>query len=415
MVAPPDSCVPCIVLGLETQIGLAIVRELGRAGVRVIGIAHDQHAIGLASRYLEHQLVVTQPRSQELIVALRNLGDVYGPCSLIAVSESNLTWLAANRNFLGKVHPIIPTQEMLAVVLDKQRTLTAAKAVDITVPDSIEPVSMKHAGELANSFKFPAVLKWKDPNSVAKKLEDNGLAMIKAEYVYSPEEFLTVSRRYEPLGEWPILQTYCPGRGLGQFFYMHQGKAVRRFQHLRVAEWPPEGGFSSVCDSIPLDNHTALQNKSIALLNYIGWEGVAMVEYRWDPTTNEAVLMEINGRYWGSYPLAVHCGGAFAPISYFLANDIALPPLGGVSSGIRCRMMSTELKRLYRILFDNKKIVDRSFKIEKWAELSRFIEDFFRPNVTYYVWDKDDPGPFRADLANLIRKVAGRMLGAQRN
>lgn len=414
MVAPFDCRVPCIVLGLETQIGLAIVRELGRAGVRVIGIAHDQSAIGLASRFLEDKIVVPQPRSPELIIALRKLGESYGTCSLIAVSEANLTWLAANRNLLDKVNPITPTHETLAVVLDKQRTLAAAKAVAINVPESIEPVSMKHASELAISFKFPAVLKWKDPNAVVKKLENHGVDMIKAEYVYSPEQFMAVARRYEPLGEWPILQTYCPGRGLGQFFYMHQGKAVRRFQHLRVAEWPPEGGFSSVCDSIPLDEHSALQDKSIALLKHIGWDGVAMVEYRWDPTTNDAVLMEINGRYWGSYPLAVHCGGAFAPISYFLANGIALPPLPSVSSGIRCRMMSTELKRLYRILFDSKKIVDRSFKVEKWAELSRFVADFFRPRVRYYVWDKDDPGPFRADMANLICKALGRLLGVQR-
>ena len=413
MVAPLDPRLPCIVLGLETQIGLAIVRELGRAGVRVIGVAHDRNAIGLASRYLEHQLVVTQPRSPELLAALCALGDTYGPCSLLAVSEANLSWLAANRNLMGNVRPIVPTPEMLAIVLDKQRTLAAAKAVGITVPESIETLSMEHAVKIASSFKFPAVLKWKDPNSVVTELEAKSLDMIKAEYVYSPAQFMAVVRRYEPVGEWPILQTYCPGRGLGQFFYIHQGKAVRRFQHLRIAEWPPEGGFSTVCDSIPLNQHTALQEKSITLLNHIGWEGVAMVEYRWDPTSNEAVLMEINGRYWGSYPLAVHCGGAFALISYFLTNGIALPPLPEVSSGIRCRMMSTELKRLYRILFDSQKIEDRSFKVEKRVEISRFVADFFRPRVTYYLWDKDDPKPFRADLANLFRKIICRLLGLQ--
>jgi len=52
MSAEPDYHPPGIVLGLETQIGLCIVRELGQAGVRVIGIAHDWGAIGLRSRYL---------------------------------------------------------------------------------------------------------------------------------------------------------------------------------------------------------------------------------------------------------------------------------------------------------------------------------------------------------------------------
>lgn len=62
------------------------------------------------------------------------------------------------------------------------------------------------------------------------------------------------------------------------------------------------GGFSSVCDALPLSEHQALQAQSVALLRAIGWEGVAMVEYRFDPATGTAVLMEINGRFWGSYP-----------------------------------------------------------------------------------------------------------------
>ena len=40
---------PCYVLGIETQIGLSLIRELGEAGVPVVGIATDEHAIGLVS------------------------------------------------------------------------------------------------------------------------------------------------------------------------------------------------------------------------------------------------------------------------------------------------------------------------------------------------------------------------------
>ena len=408
MPSPVSTLPPCIVLGMETQIGLGIVRELGRAGVPVIGIAHESDAIGLASRYLSRSMVVNPPRSVELIEAIRALGEEFGPCSLLTVSEANQAWLAQHRNSFGKVQPVVPTQEKLAIVLDKQRTLQAARAVGIDVPETIEFASLKQAHALASSLVFPAVLKWKDPNAVAKKLSANGLALLKAEYVYTREEFLAAVQRYEPLGEWPIVQAYCPGRGLGQFFYMHQRQAVRRFQHLRVAEWPPEGGFSSVCDSVPLEQHKALQEKSIALLRQIGWEGVAMVEYRWDPMTDQAVLMEINGRYWGSYPLAMHCHADFALISYYLESGLSLPALPDLHPGIRCRMMSTEIKRLARIFLHPELIVDRSFKIRRWAETVRFIMDFFRPGVRYYVWDRSDPLPFMADLKNILQKLVKR-------
>ncbi len=51
---------------------------------------------------------------------------------------------------------------------------------------------------------------------------------------------------------------------------MRNGEVLRRFQHTRIAEWPPEGGFSSVCDSVPLSEHRELQERSIALLRAIG-------------------------------------------------------------------------------------------------------------------------------------------------
>ncbi len=399
---------PCIVLGMETQIGLGLVRELGRAGVRVIGIGHDANAIGLASRYLLRGLVVNQPRSPELIAVIRKLGEEFGPCCLLTVSEANLAWLAKRRHALGNVRAVVPAQEKLALVLDKQKTLEAARDVGIHVPETTELTSMVEAEALAKTFTFPAVLKWKDPNAVAKKLGAHGLALLKAEYVYTEDEFLSVAQRYEPLGEWPMVQSYCPGQGLGQFFYMHEGKAIRRFQHLRIAEWPPEGGFSSVCDSVALDQHVALQVKSIALLRHIGWEGVAMVEYRWDPATDQSVLMEINGRYWGSYPLAVHCHADFALLSYYIESGLGLPVLPALRPAIRCRMMSTEIKRLGRIFLHPELIVDRTFKVEKWREAMRFLADFFKPNVRYYVWDRNDPKPYWVDVKNLFKKLLGR-------
>lgn len=394
---------PCIVLGLETQIGLGIVRELGRAGVTVIGIAHEAAAIGLASRYLARGVVVAKPRSSELIATICALGEEFGECCLIAVSEVNLAWLATHRNSLGRVRAVAPAQAALQVVLDKQRTLQAARTVGIAVPETAEPSCMEDVTRLARCFRFPAVLKWKDPGAVAACLGAAGLELLKAEYVYSSEEFLAVAKRYLPIGQWPLVQEYCPGYGLGQFFYMHEHKAIRRFQHVRIAEWPPEGGFSSVCDALPLSQHQALQEQSIALLDAIGWDGVAMVEYRMDPRTGQAVLMEINGRYWGSYPLAVECKAGFALIAYCLHSRLGVPPLPLLRQGIRCRMIATEIKRLVRICLRPELILDSAFKIDKFGEIRRFFLDFFRPRVSYYVWSFTDPGPFFTDIGNLIR------------
>lgn len=393
---------PCIVLGVESQIGLAIIRELGLHGIRVVAVSHTPHAIGLFSRHVWRRLVVPGQRSAALLAALRATGDELGACSLITISEANLMWLQTVRHELSPLRPALPDAKALRAVLDKQVTLALATEVGILVPRTEDPRSLDDIDRIAADFPFPAVLKWKDPNAVAASLATAGIPLHKAEFVYDAVELRTVGHRYSGIGRWPLIQQYCPGRGLGQFIFMHQGRAVRRFQHLRIAEWPPEGGFSSVCEGVPLARHLVLQERSTALLQRIGWSGVAMVEYRLDEGSDQAWLMEINGRFWGSLPLASHAGAGFALLAHYAALGEALPELPPARDGLRCRMVATELKRLWRLLIRPELVTDRQFRIRRVAEVARFIADFFRPRVSYYVWNWRDPQPFLKDLANLL-------------
>lgn len=393
---------PCYVLGIETQIGLSLVRELGAAGIPVIGIATDVDAIGLQSRYLGSGEILRKPRTDEGLAELRALGERHGAGYLVTVSEANTTWLIDNRDHLGVITPLLPSKEAFSIVLDKAQTLAAAQAVGIDVPGSARPASWDDVEQTARSFRFPAVLKWSDPNAVAPALRAKGIELVKAEYVYTADEFLHVAARYRPVGEWPLVQEYCAGVGLGQFFFMHRGKAVRRFQHLRVAEWPPEGGFSSVCDAVPLEQFVELQEKSIRLLQQIGWDGVAMVEYRYDPARGRAVLMEVNGRFWGSFPLAMYCGAGFGLLAYSLQGQDKMPALPRLREDLRCRMVATEIKRLKRILFERGQIRDRTFQVRPLREVLRFVGDFLRPSVRYYVWSLKDIKPFIRDVRNML-------------
>jgi len=395
---------PCYVLGLETQIGLALVRELGRAGVPVIGIAQNPHALALRSRYLSAAAVVENLRSEHGLKALRELGERHGAGVLLAVSEVNTAWLIEHRHELGKIRAVVPSRESFAYALDKSLTLEAARRVGVLVPVSAVPSDWADVERIAATFPFPGVMKWPDPAAVMAKLQRHGLPLEKAEHVRNAGEFLSAARRYLPVNVWPMLQEYCPGIGLGQFFFMHEGQAIRRFQHIRIAEWPPEGGFSSVCDAVPLARFTDIQELSIALLREIGWEGVAMVEYRYDPTSERAVLMEINGRFWGSYPLAVASDAGFGLFAYSVNTLGYAPNITHPRDDLRCRMVVTELKRLARIILSPGKIKDPNFEIRPMLEIVRFLRDFFQQRVRYYVWAMDDPKPFLADLRNVITR-----------
>lgn len=393
-----------IVLGVESQIGLAILRELGRAGVRVVAISDDPQCIGFASKYVARRIRVDGHRSPEVIAAVNDIAREFGPVSLMTVSEANLMWLDSVRGaFAPPVRLAVPTATVMAGVLDKSCTLRAAQKVGIDTPITFEPESMLSIEQAAKRIRYPAVLKWKDVNAVAPRLGKAGLPIVKAEFVHDRSQLLSVAARYASIGEWPLVQEYCPGHGLGQFYFMHEGKAVRAFQHRRVAEWPPQGGYSAVCDSLPMDEHTELQSKSVALLGELGWEGVAMVEYRHDPKTGRSMLMEINGRFWGSLPLAVAAGAGFVRLAHAAALGGHWPELGPVTPGLRCRMVAAEVKRLHRIIFQPERISDPAFRRQPAAELLRFFGDFVRPQVCYFVWATDDPAPLWRDVRNATR------------
>lgn len=402
------AAVPCIVLGLESQIGLALVRELGRAGVPVIGIAHDRDELGLASRHLAERIVVAERRGPALLAAIRAIGERFGSATIATVSEANLAWLAANRAAIAPVVALVPGLEQLALALDKSRTLALAREVGVPVPVTWQPRSMAEARALRPDA-FPVVLKWPDPAAVMGALRAAGLPLHKAEFARDLAALQSALARYEPLGQWPLVQRYARGHGLGQFFFMHEGHVLRSFQHLRIAEWPPEGGFSSVCDAVPLGEHRALQALSVRLLQAMRWEGVAMVEYRFDAATGQAELMEVNGRFWGSLPLAVQAGAGFAVLAHFVQGQGAPVALGPLRDDLRCRMVATELKRLARIVLHPERIEDPMFQVRPAAEVWRFVRDFFSLRTRYYLWSIDDPRPFWADLRNVVRKVSRKV------
>lgn len=402
---PSQNFPPCFVLGIETQIGVGVVRELGRAGVRVIGLANRERSIGLASRYLERGVVVGPARDEALVARIRELANEYNNAMLMGISETDLTWLIAHRNDFGCAKVVAPDEDAFRLVLDKSETLRIAREVGIQVPVTRAPQSPEQWEAACNESHYPVVVKWPDPIKAIPVLRAHGLSLQKLEYAEDAEALRRIGDRFGPAGIWPLVQEYCPGRGLGQFFFMHEGKAIRRFQHRRIAEWPPEGGFSSVCDAVPLKAHWALQERSIALLQAIAWEGCAMVEYRFDDATGEAVLMEINGRFWGSFPLAMHAGAGFASLAYHLQGLGRVPPLAPLREDLRCRMISTEIKRLVRIFFQPGRIQDPFFRIEPGKELLRFARDFFRRGTCYYLWDRRDPGPWFADLRNYALRL----------
>jgi predicted ATP-grasp superfamily ATP-dependent carboligase len=395
---------PVVVLGIETPIGLAIVRELGTRGVAVHGIAWSAGALGLASRYL-HRGLIRAKGEEALIQQLIELSaNELGDACLFAIAENDITLLNRHRDRLAGYRMMFADEARMNRVINKEQTYAAASKAGLRVPQTRQIASMVQAEVASRELRFPVVLKWANPYDVTRSLSAAGLPLEKAHYCYTREELLNYLRPYEAVGVYPMVQEYCAGYGLGQFVLMKDRQAHYLFQHQRVHEWPPEGGFSSLCVSVGLDQHHKLMQQSIALLQELDWEGIAMVEYRHDPATGESALMEINGRFWGSLPLAWHAGAPFPWLTYQLfgmGKALQPPPY---RAGIRCRFMAPETKRLLRVLFQPQRIADKSIRFKRLPTLMGYLIDFIRPGTRYFVFAWRDPAPFFKDIRGMGRE-----------
>lgn len=379
--APPTpQPLPAVVLGIDTPIGLAIIRDLGRHGVRVYGIARDRRALGLGSRHLHRGLL----REPDVAAQLRRLGDEIGPAALYAIAEADI--IVLNGAELPGYRRMFPDAARMRHVLRKDLTYAAARDAGLRVPRTWTPADIGQAADAARQARYPVVLKWADPNAVAPLLRQAGMLLEKIRYCDDAPSLMACLGRYQPLGRYPMVQEYCPGHGLGQFVLMKDGEALYQFQHRRLHEWPPEGGTSTLCVSEKPARE--LMKQSIALLRALEWEGVAMVEYRYDPATGEAALMEVNGRFWGSLPLACRAGAHFPWHVYqamALNRDIDARPY---RAGVRCRYMTAETRRLLAV---------RSLR-----ELAGYLAEFLHPRSAYFVHDWRDPLPLWRDLRHSV-------------
>ena len=110
-------------------------------------------------------------------------------------------------------------------------------------------------------------------------------------------------------------------------------------------------GADSVADE--LANHRksvaldpALASRSAQLIREMGFEGIAMVEYK-QARDGALILMEINGRPWGSIGLPIACGIDYPRHLIQWCLDGTLPPeKSSYREKVMCRRVIGELTHL---------------------------------------------------------------------
>ncbi len=337
----PDPTPSVLVLGDESNVLLAIARSLGRRGVAVHVGSCPAEAPVLHSRYVAqfHQLPVQSDSEAWLEAVLAVLRS--HQFDLVIPASENAAFLVQTARAKFTAHPevYLLNERAFDVVFDKHRTTTLATLLDIPTPTSRIVRNRAELEDALGGATLPVVVKpicsvrLSDPNT------KNFVRRIDARQDVAP----TVDALAAQGDEW-LVQEFFEGRGVGVEVLADHGEVLFAFQHARLHETTGYG--STLRESAAVD--PALRNAVERLLRALDYTGVAMVEFRVSPTGERFVLLEVNGRFWGSLPLAVAAGADFP---YYLLQLLVrgvrrFDPQFRV--GVRSRHLPEDLRWLWR-------------------------------------------------------------------
>lgn len=314
----------------EQRASLAVTRSLGAAGYRVIVVAESSGSLAGASRFAHREIRAGPPGSDPWVQAIRAIVRAWDVKAIVPVTEpAMLGLLPAGSEFEGAVIAG-PAYEDFAAVSDKQALLERASGLGIEVPrQTIIETPADRAEGRAESVGFPLVIK---PARSTIQADGN---LIRTEVRYAAShDALSQQLALVPAAAYPVLlQEYVRGPGIGIFALIWAGRTLARFAHRRIREKPPTGGVSVCSESIPLPE--GLTAQALRLLDSYSWRGVAMVEFKLDEPTGRAVLMEVNGRFWGSLQLAILAGIDFPRLLVEAALGLEPAPVTEFRAGVR--------------------------------------------------------------------------------
>lgn len=390
----PDAKPPAILVGGQTRMVLAVAASLARRGIPVVHAPLGASEGDIGSRRIVSTVRLPnwleEPAATE--AALADLAMRWPGAVLIPLNDSATLALARLRGRLpaGAVAATAPA-ESVALAQDKARLRRRAEELGIPVPREFTLASRAEAAARSGELRFPLFAKVGDKLARARrhghadfgvrKIPDG--AALEACWVAEPDFG----------AEW-LLQEFCPGHDVLLAVLMHRGEMLAAFQSRSLRTWPSTGGLTVLAEAEPVD--AEWRERIGALLRAIGWEGIAQADLRRDPATGRTVLLEINGRCWGSIAAAIHAGVDFPWYVWQLARGEIPRPPAAYPAGGQTHWAMGDLKRLTRLLRapDPADSPARALGRLLWA---------CRPGVRGMMWHWDDPWPAVREWTGNVR------------
>ena len=198
--------------------------------------------------------------------------------------------------------------------------------------------------------------------------------------------------------EGVLAQEYVRGDGLRvQRALLERAARARASCTAACASGRRRGGTSAAAESVP--ECPPLERAGTALLDALGWHGVAMVEFKGDPDGRLA-LIEINAKFWGSHDVA-------------LAAGVRLPERpGGAARGPRRCRRSRRCRAVRFSVAARRRSVARAVRARR--RCPRVLWDALSPGVAHsFRWRDPLPHALRAGAVGALdARRAGASAGS---
>lgn len=223
----------------------------------------------------------------------------------------------------------VPPLEGQQRAIDKASTTELAAALGLNVP---ETQTVKNKSDLRHELKHilsPWIIKLvQGGGSVGMLISDDPNEVL--DHVDSLPDYADHIYDFKTL----VVQSYIPGWSEDAYALMYRGQVVRSMASRRLLSWPDQNGSGILSETI---SKPSFFEKSVELLEALGWHGPANIEFRIDQRSGQSYFIEVNGRLWGTTAMAIAAGVNFPALSCQMAIEDGLRKELSFPAGVRMR------------------------------------------------------------------------------
>lgn len=380
---------------------LAVVRSLGRRGIRVRTIQRRRDEMPSWSRYSSPIFIDSTATHLEYLAALIAAAEQDGDKPvLIPTGDMDITFMSDNRATLHEhFRFVLSDASVLDALLDKDRFYHVASKLNLAVPKTYAATDVEQVEEISRQITFPCVIKPRYSPSWQNRRIARALGYLKILECGSPEELLARYSSLDITARDVVIQEMIPG-GEDKLHdvYVYLGPGGSSFgsfclQKLRTAPIAGRGGGTLVRST----HNGEIAETGASFMQAIGYRGPAAVCFKQHAETGQFVAIEVNARLSLHHSLAAYCGLDYAYLLYLDSTGaFDHKPQFAYPSGVKWIAALNDTRSF------------RDHRGEKGLALGAWLRSYRGPK-TFGDWSCDDPWPFVRQCLALVPSVARKI------